>query len=51
MIYLGSPRFVLRANGDALLIGVRPEGLSLDGDDLMQRVEHTGPDADASGIE
>ena len=42
VLYLGAPRFVRRANGDALLIGVRPDGLPLVSDDLQEDVDQLG---------
>lgn len=41
-LYLGGPRFVLRENGDALLLGVRPDGLPLVSDEILQEVEDFG---------
>lgn len=42
VVYLGGPRYVRRESGDFVLIGVRPDGAPLVGDELTQRIEHTG---------
>jgi hypothetical protein len=39
VLYLGSPRFVVRANGDALLIGVRPDALPIVSEELLDDVD------------
>lgn len=41
-LYLGRPRFVLRESGDALLLGVRPDGLPLVSDEMLEEVEDFG---------
>lgn len=41
VLYLGRPQFVLRENGDALLLGVRPDGLPLVSDENLE-VEEFG---------
>lgn len=41
-IFLGPPAYVPRATDTCLLIGVRPEGASLVGEELLGRVEHEG---------
>lgn len=41
-LYLGRPRFVQRESGDALLLGVRPDGLPLLSDELLEEVEEFG---------
>ncbi len=41
-LYLGQPRFVRRESGDALLLGVRPDGLPLVSDELLEEVEEFG---------
>lgn len=42
VLYLGRPQFVLRDNGDALLLGVRPDGLPLVSDEILEEVEEFG---------
>lgn len=42
VLYLGHPRFVLRATGDVLLLGVRPDGVPLVSEDLSLAVERHG---------
>lgn len=39
LIYLGAPRYVQRSSGDLLLIGVRPDGVPLVGEALIERVQ------------
>ena len=41
-IFLGPPSFVWRASGSCLLIGVRPDGAQLVGDELAARIEYEG---------
>ncbi len=41
-IFLGSPAFVRRTSGSCLLIGVRPDGAQLVGDDLAALIEYEG---------
>jgi hypothetical protein len=41
-LYLGSPAFVPRSSQLALLIGIRPEGAPLVGDDLLDDIEYSG---------
>lgn len=38
-IYLGAPRYVQRSSGDLLLLGVRPDGVPLVGEGLIERVQ------------
>lgn len=42
IIYLGGPRFIKRGNGDALLIGVRPDALPIVSDELVDDLEQYG---------
>lgn len=39
LIYLGAPRYVQRSSGDLLLLGVRPDGVPLVGEGLIERVQ------------
>ena len=41
-IYLGSPSFVRRDSGSCLLIGVRPDGAQLVGDELAALIDYEG---------
>jgi hypothetical protein len=41
-IYLGPPSFVRRSSGSCLLIGVRPDGAQLVGDELAALIEYEG---------
>jgi hypothetical protein len=41
-LFLGPPAFVRRASGASLLLGIRPDGTPLLGDDLMGYVEYEG---------
>lgn len=41
-IYLGPPSFVRRTSGSCLLIGVRPDGAQLVGDELAALIEYEG---------
>lgn len=42
VLYLGGPRFIKRANDDALLIGIRPDALPIVSDELADDVEQHG---------
>jgi hypothetical protein len=41
-VFLGPPAYVRRATNAALLIGVRPEGAPLVGDELLGMIDHEG---------
>lgn len=41
-IFLGAPSFVRRTSGSCLLIGVRPDGVQLVGDDLATLIDYKG---------
>lgn len=41
-IFLGAPAFVRRASGACLLVGVRPDGVPLVGDELSSLIEYEG---------
>jgi hypothetical protein len=42
VVFLGSPRYVRRASGDVVLLGVRPDATPLVGDELAARIDHVG---------
>jgi hypothetical protein len=42
VIYLGTPRFVRRRNGDVLLVGTRPDAQPIVGEALSDRIEWIG---------
>jgi hypothetical protein len=42
VLYLGGPRFVMRANGDAIVLGVRPDGLPIVSEELLDEVVERG---------
>lgn len=42
VLYLGSPRYVLRQSGDVLLLGVRPDAEQLVVDELLEKMASSG---------
>ncbi len=41
-LFLGAPAYVRRRSGACLLVGIRPDGASLAGDELSARIEYDG---------
>jgi len=41
-LFLGAPAYVRRRSGACLLVGIRPDGASLAGEELTDRIQYTG---------